>query len=216
MASVLSLQLEKSITYRGDTSETFTNRYYFKTGPPAVTDTDLWKQYLDALWNHEKLIFPPGIHLVAGHGWNDDSEDAHRVFSHDYAADGPNPGTYVQVGTELGIAGDQACVVEWKTDIKSSRGKPIFLRKYFHGGFCDSNFPDNVGVTYLAALQHFANEMAFTTFLGGLRSRAHDLNVASAIAYPYVTTRTLKHRGRRGGPKAQATRASFAETSALA
>jgi hypothetical protein len=202
MADVLSIQTVKTLTYRDTAAEPFTNRYYFKSAPPSPTDSTTWDTYFQAVWNHEKLIFPASVHLIEAHGYNSDDEDAHRTYSKLYNLSSSGlPGEFA-AGTGTLMAGDQAAVVEWKTDVKGKSGKWIYLRKYFHHGYANGANPDELDSVYAAALQKFANDMAFTSVLGGLRSRTHNLNVAQALVYPWVTTRTLKHRGKRGGPKA--------------
>jgi hypothetical protein len=201
MAAVTSLILTKRFTYRGDDTEEFSNRYYLRSAPPG--DDASWLVLATDLANAEKAVFHPGIHIVHAYGYNDDAENAHAVFDHDFAGSGAGiAGTYTTNGV-LG-SGDQAAVVSWHTDEKNARGKWIYLRKYFHGPDLSPTDHDSLEASYVSALVTFAaalspNEGALH---GGIRSRTAAPAITGRGALPYVTTRTLKRRGKRPVPKA--------------
>jgi hypothetical protein len=148
----------------------------------------------------EERCYNASVSWVRAYGYDSDADDANHVFFHDFTVPGPPPvGT---LGTQTGghlMAGDQAATVRWVTDGRTSKGKAIYLRKYLHHGYVDSTDPDKVlQVTYRNEVQ--AAHEAIRTMHGGLRSRTRDLNASVTETSPWVTTRTLKHRGKRGGP----------------
>jgi len=197
MATVTGLTLVKRFTYRGDTMEEFSNTYHFKDAPPA--DATAWTALALAAWTAEAQAMHGGIKLVRAYGYDSDDPHAHAVWSKDYTVPGPPPsGTLTAPGGQS-MAGDQAALVEWKTSRINSRGKPIWLRKYFHGGFADSANPDNLTAVYSTALTNYKGgaPLGIQGVGGGLRSRSHDETIAASKVSPYVTTRTLKRRGKR-------------------
>ena len=192
MAARTGLIQVKRFTYRDQTNEEFSNRYHFKDSPPGSDAA--WAQLATDLWAFEQEVFPPSVELVYSYGYNSDNPADPNVWSHDWAPAGTGvKGVYVP--TSHPMAGDQAACVEWKTDAKNGRGKPIWLRKYLHGGFVDPLKPDELEDGYMAALQTYANGLA--TFYGGLTAQRTAYSVISQHPIPWVTTRSLKRRGKR-------------------
>jgi len=195
MASVTGLTIVKSFVYRGDATEEFSNTYHFKNPPPG--DDSSWTVVLNDVLNKEVTIFPAWVSFVRAYGYDSDDPKAHHVFFHDWTVPGPPPaGVLLETGNRM--AGDQAACVRWKTARLNSRGKPIYLRKYLHGGFVDPTISDNLAASYVTALTAYADQATGVNAIhGGLRSRTHDETVADGAPIGFVTTRTLKRRGRR-------------------
>jgi len=195
MAAVTGLTLVKSFTYRGDATEEFSNTYHFKNAPPGNDSS--WTVLMNDVVTQEKPVFPSWVHFVRAYGYDSDDPKAHHVFAHDFTVPGPPPtGTHVEAGNRM--AGDQAACVRWKTSRLNSRGKPIYLRKYLHAGFIDTAVADNLNTSYLNALLGYAElQVGVNSLHGGLRSRTHDEVVTAGAPISFVTTRTLKRRGRR-------------------
>jgi len=199
VAAVTGLITIKSFTYRGVAGEEFSSAYHFKGPPPA--DSASWSQLATDVWTCESKIYGPDVHLVRAYGYNDDAENAQHVWSNDYTAGGTGPGIPGSRLLANNMAGDQAACVWWRTARYNSRGKPIYLRKYIHAGVIVP--PDGLNVTYDTELTNFAGSAAGTgiqSVHGGLRSRSHDESVQAAGVIPWVTTRTLKRRGKRPLP----------------
>lgn len=201
MATLMGITIVKRFTYRGDPTEEFSNQYWFKQSPPS--DSASWAQAVADVYNQEHLLFGPDVAFVRAYGYNDDDPKANHVFAKDYTVPGPPPvGTRTPTGVEF--AGDQAALVEWKTDALNSRGKPIYLRKYIHAGSAKQGSPDQLDTTYYGILGTYANAMR--TMFGGLTNPSSSNHpggsetAVTGIVGPYVTTRTLKRRGPR--PKA--------------
>lgn len=195
MATVTGLTLTKTMNYRGDATETFSNTYWFK-GPPPGNDAS-WEVLVNDVLTAEQKIFPASVSFYRALGYDSNDEHAQHVFSKFFASPGPAPsGIYVpNAATEINIAGDQAVMIEWATDRIGGRGKRTYLRKFFHEGFASLANTDNIGPDYVDYLIAVCDQLA--EIHGGLRSQAHDLNTIANIVSPYVTTRTLKRRGKK-------------------
>lgn len=198
VASLLGITLVQQMTYRGDTTEEWSNTYHFRNAPP--TDDTAWQAVFDGLANHVKTILPDTGKIVRAYGYNDDGDKPTTVYVHDYELAGTAiAGTYSPTGTDFPMAGDQAAFSWWKLNKRNSRGKWIYLRKYWHDGFCDFADPDRLGPGYLTALDALTLELdeGGGAFQGGIRARKHSEAVFDHGVSPYTTTRTLKRRGKR-------------------
>jgi len=201
MAAQNGIIVTKSFDYRGEPEE-WSNKYWF-------TDTEPWnatqfRTVFDNIVTHEKALYSSATTVVSGYGYNDNAEDAHAVWSVDLtlAPNTPVSGTFVP-GTAERQAGDSAIFCWWKTSRKNTRGKPIYLRKYFHDVYNEAGPPhDGVADLQRLALDAFAQGLYSETYLQvGLAAQGHpDEELIAYGAHPWITTRTLKRRGKR--PKA--------------
>jgi len=195
VAAVTGLTLVKKFNYRSDTSEEFSNTYHFKDLPPG--DDASWQVLMYDVLNEEKTVLNGGTTYTRAYGYNSDDPKASAVFSHDFVAAGSPPVGIFPGGSGHLMAGDQAGCVEWRLDRKNTRGKWIYLRKYFHGGLVSNTSPDSLEAIWVTALSNFASVMHGTGMHGGIRPRAYDANITATEVIPWVTTRTLKRRGKR-------------------
>jgi hypothetical protein len=196
MAAVTSIILVKSFPYRDSTAEEFSNRYYFRSLPPG--DNASWVILADDLARLEKAVFPPTVKYTHAYGYNDDAANAQAVFDHDFTQEtNPPIGTYLSA--EEPCAGDQAAFIWYRTNRKNSRGKWIYLRKYFHGCTVDAANRDKIDAAHFTAYMTLVNELhpAAGAFHGGIRSRTHADDMLASGVGEWVTTRTLKRRGKR-------------------
>jgi len=195
--------LVKSFTYRGQAGEQWSNRYHFRDNPPTTASE--WNTLALALASHEKLLYPSTCEIVQAYGYDSDDPKAPSVWQGYWADDGvPVPGTYAPGAGEHGFAGDQAAMVWWRLELRDSRGKWIYLRKYFHAGQTDQTAPDNLSGPYKSAIATFADAMnpSKGAFNGGLRRLKDTTPILYDGSAPTVTTRTLKRRGKRPPPPA--------------
>lgn len=195
MATACGITLVKSMSYRGNAGEEWSNTYWFKNPPPA--DDSGWNTLLSALVAAETNIVCVSDSFVRAYGYNSNDPHASAVFHKDWTIPGPPPVGNFPTTTGIKMAGDQAAMASWRLDKKNSRGKWIYLRKYFHHGFIDVSNTDNLVSVYKTALDTFATTMAGTTVGGGLRPALYDATITAHGASLYVTTRTLKRRGKR-------------------
>jgi hypothetical protein len=181
------------MTYR-DAAEEFSNRYHF-TGEAPVDHTG-WHDLAVALWTILAPMFDPTITLVRAYGYLDDGTDSVMTIDFTAVPLAPLPGT----GTVSGIRspGDAAMTSRWKTARVNSKGKPIYLRKYWHGVQQDTTDHDKV-----AGTQHSAQQTATAALIADWGSTSSQLCGPDGVvptlpsASIWVTTRTLKRRGRR-------------------
>jgi hypothetical protein len=203
VATVVGLTIVKRFTYRGDASEEFSNTYHFDGSEPA--DSTAWKALADALIAQEKTLYLGTASAVRAYGYNSDADDAVAVWSWDYLAAGTAVAGTMTTGTGTYPAGDQAAWVRWKTSRTNTKGKPIYLRKYYHAVPTDEDSAltaDNVSPSWGTAANSFATKMYDGTFIDGrkIRSQKHAETILSKAVSTYMTTRTLKRRGKRPTP----------------
>lgn len=199
MASVTGLTIVKRFTYRDDPTEEFSNTYHFKSPPPSTPAA--WGTLLNSALVEEKKVFPVTTTYARAYGYDSDDPNAHHVFSWDWTLSPPAPTGSYPGGAGLPIAGDQAACCEWLTSRLSSRGKKIYLRKYLHSGYRSTTDVDKLDGAYLTALNTYVGlASGMNTVHGGLRSRTHDETLQAGTAIQWVTTRTLKRRGKRPKP----------------
>lgn len=197
MADVVSLTVIKRFTYRGDATEEWSNKYYLTGGLPA--DNTAWKALSDALILQEKTCYTTASSVVRVYGYNSDDTSPSAVWSWDYLAHGTAVPGLLSVSSATDTSGDQAGVMWWKTDRLNSRGRPIYLRKYFHGAKRSGTPPDSIETTCAAAYDALAIKLSDGSFLDArkIRSRTHADAIVATGHDVFITTRTLKRRGKR-------------------
>lgn len=197
--AVVQAIINKRFLYRGN-QEVYSNVYHLSGTRPA--NDAAWHAVLDALKNAELGVTNAACTWIDGYGYNDGhwEDKPQTVDSHQTWASA-NTGTLVTTGGTL-CQGDSAVWVRWSTGDRNSRGKPIYLRKYFHPAWSAGSPADNVLPAQITALGVYAAKMVDgTTIPGGLVLCRPNGDVGSSpFAGAYVTTRTLKRRGKRPNP----------------
>lgn len=210
MAQQVGMTTIKRITYRGDTNERYSNNYWFTGSTPV--DSAAWRALFDALILVEKACYPNSCSVVGGYGYDDNT--GHRpedptgtpvspaVWSVDLTVTPNTPvvGTCVR-GTNLDGPGDDAVWVRWKTSRKTSPGgKAIYLRKYFHPALVPvSGSTDLATVEQKNGLTALGAKLWDGSFIDSRRITTPgktDTIIGSGTC-TYITTRTLKRRGKR-------------------
>lgn len=197
MAPVVGIVVNKAFTYRGDTDEEWSNKY-FLSGPIPASDTE-WRTLFDQVCQLECTVYNPGVKIVSGYAYADDADDAQAVWGVDLTLTSQEvPGTLAVASTEH-MAGDQAGLVWWKTSRRSTKGKPIYLRKYYHGGGTQGTTGDQISPTCLTAYNVLASALQGGGWGGArvLRSQKFSESLVQAQGSEWVTTRTLKRRGKK-------------------
>jgi len=197
MASATGLTVVKKFTYRGDATEEWGNTYWLTDAPPATSAE--WRILFDNFVADERTVYSAGSKVVRGLGYNDDTPKAHAVWTVDLEALGQEvPGSLTSAST-VHFAGDQAGVVEWRTERKNTRGKWIYLRKYFHGGFVSPVDQDRLAGETAAAYAAWGQMLFDGSGSAGrqIRSQKQVEPLASHQHIEFVTTRTLNRRGKR-------------------
>lgn len=194
MPDTPSITLIKRFTYR-DTLEEFSNKYHFSGTVPS--DAAGWKALADAMILAEKPTVQASVRFIRAYGHVAGNEVS--VWQHNYAGppDTSVPGT-MALGAQRDVPGDAAAVVRWYTGELTEKGKKIYCRKYLHGAVADASDVDEIGATQKAALATWAAKLIDGTLPGSVRYCGPQGATLSAPAVmPYLTTRTLKRRGKR-------------------
>lgn len=190
MPDTPSITINKEITYRG-LPEITGNTYHF-SGTKPTTDAG-WHDLALAIWNAERTFLDGTTKFVGYLGY--DAGNPHAVSIKNYNEDGTTKPTGALSGLATKAPGDMAVWVRWTTPERTSRGKRIYLRKYFHEVPYEE---DAVPSSTKALMLTYANKMIDGTLPGGVRVCGPQGAVASMpYVSPWVTTRTLKRRGKR-------------------
>jgi hypothetical protein len=194
MAPAPALTIVKTFGYRGAPEE-WSNTYHFTGGDPA-SDSD-WKDFADAVIALEKLAVGSYSTIIRAIGHK--AGVAVADWTYDYAAHSeevPCTGNASRV-----MPGDVAAWIRWTTDQKTSKGKPIFLRSYYHGVSADGNTApalDSLNTTMKTAMETYGQH--WVDGIGADSRKRCGPNGAvglDKLASTYLTTRTLERRGRR-------------------
>jgi len=200
---VFGLVLIKRFQYRGDTNEEWSNKYWL-SGPIPNTSQE-FKAQADALAQMESACYTLRTHIVRAYGYNAFETDPHAdvipaVWSYDYEAQGEEIAGRLITNTGRAFSGDQAGVVVWKTDRRSVKGKPIWLRKFFHDGYVSSSDSDSLDTDTLFAYNNFVAELGQAPAqpgLGHVRSPVADAAIELEGSKGSVSIHQLKRRGKR-------------------
>lgn len=196
MPDTPSVTMVHKFTYRGAVEE-FSNTYHF-SGTVPTSDAN-WLALIVAIWTKEKAAMGAEVFMSRAYGY--EAGEDNSVYQADTTTSGfPGAGDGGQISASgnLKVPGDVAATVRWYTGEHSSRGKKVYCRKYFHGVYGSTTTPDNVATAQLTALNTYAAGMIDGTLPGGVKYCGPQGAVLSApAASVYLTTRTLKRRGKR-------------------
>jgi hypothetical protein len=211
MSEQCGLTVVKRFTYRGDASEEFSNTYWLTGDIPA--DATEWRALFDAMVTQEKTCYNNGVNVIRGYGYADNtghrSGDTGTVAASVWTVDltvspeTPVAGTITLGAGESVAPGDAAAWARWKTSrLTDPGGKPIYLRKYFHGiNMQAAPNQDQIKATQKTNLAAFAEKLRDGTFIDArtVTAAGSTDTITATGASTYVTTRTLKRRGKRPG-----------------
>ena len=189
--AVYKMTIVSSFTYRG-AAEEYSNTYHISGTLPA--DQAAW-QALGALFvTAQKITLPSSVTITHWYGYSDPDANA----SHSGIFSSSNVGTLTTTGGTVG-PGDSAVWMRWDTHDLSSTGKKIYLRKYLHPAVLTTGAPDTVLAAQKTALETSAAGLVDGSFLpgGGKLCRPNGHVGYEVKGSTYVTTRTLKRRGKR-------------------
>jgi hypothetical protein len=193
-SSVTGLTIVKAFSYRDNPAEEWSSKYHFAGAVPATPSS--WETLAESVLTAEVSLLTAAVQAVRAYGYDSNDPKANHVWTIEYA-----PGQWQGVATyATGVraAGDQAACIQWLTDVKSSKGKPVYLRKYMHDCYLDPADHDKLFAGYVTNAEAYATTM--DSIHNGLLSFKMDSVPRQAISHeviPWVTTRTLKRRGKR-------------------
>lgn len=198
MPTATGLVMIKKFNYRDDPDEEWSNKYWFTGSIPP--DETAWTGLFNEVAALEAACFTANCRIVRAYGYNNSDDHSPAVWVHNLEEEGaPIPGTMPVPAGETLMAGDQAGLVQFKTNRRNARGKWIYLRKYYHDGAVLTSDSDTISPTSYNAYGQLALKMINGTLSGGriIRSPGQDEVIQEAAASAWVTTRTLKRRGKR-------------------
>lgn len=189
MATEWGITTIKRFTYRG-TSEDWSNTYYFEGTQPA--DFSGFENIAEAIAAQEKSFLPSTHEVVEWYGYVEGQDESEH---HGFLTG--NQGTLTTTGGTI-APGDAAFWVRWPTGVNNSKGKPIYLRKYYHGAVADNTNHDNVLAGQRTAAKTACDTISDSLGIGPVTNAGGDKPASDECTVStYVTTRTLKRRGRR-------------------
>lgn len=186
----------KSFLYRGAVEE-WSNGYHFVGDPPDNHDD--WLALVAELVILEKATLPGTVAYERIYCYEDFSPGHDAVLTIEKTEIGSPLGSLSVVSGSTLAPGDAAFWVRWKTARENTHGKPIYLRKYFHGAIItsDGSDADTLEAAQVTAAGTYAGLV--NTATGAWPGIAGPDGVAPGAhaVSPFVTTRTLRRRGRR-------------------
>jgi hypothetical protein len=188
------ITLVKRFTYRGSQEE-WSNRYHFTETAPASDAA--WKTLVDAVIAQEKTVYSSDVKVVRAYCFTDTDNDAVTII--DYTALGAEvPGTFASGGVPP-APGDDAMWIRWGTGTRTSKGKPIYLRKYFHNVFTTSATVGNdaIQTAQKTALTNLGTHLKDGTISGFTLCGPTGAPALAVAVSQFSTTRTLKRRRKR-------------------
>lgn len=194
-APTTGLTVIKRFSYRGDATEEWSNSYLLTGSTPASSAA--WRTLFDALVTQEKTLYPGWHSVVAGYGYDSADDDRVAVWSVDLTVS-PNTPVAGTFSSADGVApGDCAMWVRWGLDRMNTKGKRVYLRKYFHGVQHQAG-GDLVSSAQKTAAVAFGEKLRDGSFASGrLITDALGTALVGTGASTFVTTRTLKRRSKR-------------------
>jgi hypothetical protein len=199
MAAQASITTIKTFDYRG-AAEEWSNTYHF--GPGAPNTPTKWKALADAVIAAEKVPLQASHTIIRAYGHL--AGVAARDWEYDYALHSASVAGQQTLSGGFYPAGDEAIWVRWPTAVKSSKGKPIYLRSYMHGCIHKADtIPerDELLAAQKTAYETFG-EAWVTGFSDGTdtytrRGPNGAVGLTGVMASTWLTTRTLERRGKR-------------------
>jgi hypothetical protein len=188
------IRLTWQFTFRGQ-PELFSNTYWFdKTPGSRAAWRTLAISYLAAA---AAGVFTDDVTLVAADCYIGSGSPVVQHF--DAITDPsyfPVDGVlaFTASATEVRAPGDAAAWIRFLTDRRTSRGKPIYVRQYYHGMVI--NPPDTLLAAQKTALETFAGELvAGLTALPYYIADGFGHPVSDPAVPTYITHRDLERRG---------------------
>lgn len=192
MPDTPSITINKDFSYRGR-NEIWSNTYHFSGTVP--TNDAGWAALAAAIVDQELSFLNSGVKYRGYLGYEAGNEFA--VSQKDLVADAvAQPAGRMDPGSSWSSpSGDQAGWVRWATPDRTSRGKRIYLRKFFHGV---GHTNDVIPVTVRDQMKVYAGKMTDGTLPGGFKVCGPQGAVAgTSLVSPNIGMRQLKRRGKR-------------------
>lgn len=190
-----AITIVKRFTYR-DQGEEWSNKYLFTGTKPTASGS--WLTLANAIAAEEQKCFTDHTKFVRAYGYAPGSDVSEWQHNWEGPPDLAIFGNMATWAASSAAPGDAAMVVRWNTGRTSARGKRIYCRKYFHDVTMSTSDPDELGATQITRLAAYAAAMIAGSLPGGVKvSDNQGSTLTAPTVMPYITTRTLKRRGKR-------------------
>lgn len=178
-----------------DAPEEFSNTFHFTGSAP--TDSAGWIALAAAFVTKFRALVTSDVTIDRVYCYTDTANDS--VFTYALADHGGTiQGNLGATGGVL-MPGDAAYWIRWATGRISSKGKAIYLRKYLHPAYALSTDHDKVNDVARTNLATAGAAIAAASGAWpGMAGPTYDLPASPAVLVSqWITTRTLKRRGKR-------------------
>lgn len=185
--------LYKTFTYRGNDEE-WGNTYHFVGDAPSSPSD--WRDLVDDLVTLEKTVLWNEVTIERAICYED--TDHSSVYSYDLSAfAGTVAGTINAVSESAAPQeGGTSYMARWDTGRRSTKGKPIYLRKYWHPALSGAFTPDVIVSGVVTLVSTFAsNVMSSSSSWPGLAG-PDGVAPVGYLAQTYANYRDLR-KGRR-------------------
>ena len=181
-----SIQVIKTMTYRGNTGHTWSNRY-FLNGISSLTTTTA-TEIMDAIAAQEPLIYFTDQKITQMVAYNPGSdvpllEKTYNVVG-EAVLTGANPSP-----------GDAAAVARFKTTQRTSKNHPVYLFKYWHGvWWAQGGSPDDILPAQRTLFDAYAQKWVQGIVYGGGAGTVTMCGPYGAVAQDHLILQNLRHR----------------------
>jgi len=194
MPDTPSITLVKRFDYRG-TDEEWSNTYHFTN--PNPDDEAAWRELGLAIYETERAILRTDVVLVQLYGYDAGNNISVAQIDLRVGDDSLLPGTLAASGS-YPTSGDQAVRARARCGT-DSRGHKTYCSKYWHGSYkASTGTGDTASTGAVAAMTAHLAALLDGSLPGGAKwCGPQEQNLTVPHVDPYVTTRTLKRRGKR-------------------
>lgn len=184
----------KTFPYRGGDEE-WGNTYHFVGSAPSNPSD--WRALADELISLEVAVYTNVVTVVRALCYENTDDDS--VYTYHLADFGGTvSGAFVSGDGGHTATGDDAVWCAWDTGKRSTKGKPIWLRKYFHDAHVGPSQVDQTDPDQVIQLSNLATGLVVPTGAWpGIADPEGDAPTGGTRVSAFVTTRSLKRRGRR-------------------
>jgi hypothetical protein len=181
--SQISVQIVKSMSYRGSTKE-WSNRWFFnQTTLPSDSDKNA---IAATIFAQEQIQYTSAVTFVR-HVWRAAGSDV-PVFSNTLSGSGT-----LSLTSKARCPGDCASLLRFSTSQRTSKNHPIYLFKYFHDPiYLTSGSPDTLDTTQSGRILALGNMFVSGIVQGGVTYKVagpHGAVGLGAFVEPLITHR---------------------------
>ena len=191
--------LVKSFQYR-DATEEWSNGYHIQGDAPA-NDTE-WKAQFDALIALEQTLLYDNVKYERAYGYDNFDGTHASVSSFNYGAETFPPFGSLTSSGQIFKQGLTCVVCKWDTGRRNTKGKPVYLFKYFHGVADDGTAtePDKLKSAQHTAGASFATDVITPGMVWQGIAGPDGVAPVSGVCNLFSGSHQLHRRGKRPNP----------------